>query len=477
MSEPALQLLSVGAVLRGRYEVLRCIKAGGMGAVYEVLDRETRRRRAMKTMLPSFVSDPDLRARFRLEATVAADVESEHIVEVFDAGVDAETGLPFLVMELLRGESVGQALERRGRIPPGEVVLWLEQVSLALDRTHAAGIVHRDLKPENLFLTARDDGTPRLKVLDFGIAKVVAQSTNANTTRNLGTPLYMSPEQIRGDGDIGHRADLYSLGQIAFTLLAGRAYWEPESRRAGGIYALLLKVMEGPREPASVRAAGLGANLPPAFDAWFRRATALADHERFESSNELVAGLRGVFGIPPARSGLVAGGTEPGTTTQDAFSTTLRSSSAPLPAQAPIAVQVLDSTGAVSSASRLAAELRPAAKRRWLVPASLLAVVAGGLSAYFVVTTRPAPGAPEVSPSVAPPSGTTRETVRPELEVPAAPEAPAVVVPPAVLPSASAAAVSTARVVSPAPPKLREPPRRSAPPRPPATLDDPTDTR
>src|SRR6185503_6920383 len=115
----------------------------------------------------------DMRARFRLEASVASQIESEHIVQVFDAGVDDETGLPFLVMELLRGESLGAALERRGRFAGDEVVTLLNQASLALDRTHAAGIIHRDLKPENLFVTARDDGTPRLKVLDFGIAKVV----------------------------------------------------------------------------------------------------------------------------------------------------------------------------------------------------------------------------------------------------------------------------------------------------------------
>src|SRR5260221_10872929 len=102
-SATALAVLSPGSVFHGRYEIVRCINAGGMGAVYEVIHLETRRRRALKTMLPSIVADPDLRARFRREATVTADVESEHIVEVFDAGVDADTDMPFLVMELLKG--------------------------------------------------------------------------------------------------------------------------------------------------------------------------------------------------------------------------------------------------------------------------------------------------------------------------------------------------------------------------------------
>src|SRR5262249_5173432 len=146
----------------------------------EVIHKETRRRRALKVMLPSIVSDPELRARFKLEATITADIDSEHIVETFDAGVDAETGAPFLVMELLKGDDLSVILEDRKRLPSEEVIVLLHQAGLALDKTHAAGIVHRDLKPENMFVTARDDGSPRLKILDFGIAKVVAQNaTNA----------------------------------------------------------------------------------------------------------------------------------------------------------------------------------------------------------------------------------------------------------------------------------------------------------
>src|SRR6185436_10516050 len=148
--ESDLEILRPQAIFHGRYEVVRCLKAGGMGAVYEVVDAGTRRRRALKTMLPGFVSDPDMRARFHLEATVAANIESEHIVEVFDAGVDEATALPFLVMELLKGRTLAETLEERGRLPPQEVVALLHQAGMALDKTHAEGIVHRDLKPENL---------------------------------------------------------------------------------------------------------------------------------------------------------------------------------------------------------------------------------------------------------------------------------------------------------------------------------------
>src|SRR3954447_18211671 len=113
MADPAPILLAPASTFHGRYEVVRCIRAGGMGAVYEVIHQETRRRHALKVMLPSIVADPELRARFKLEATITADIESEHIVETFDAGIDAETGAPFLVMELLKGEELSTILEAR----------------------------------------------------------------------------------------------------------------------------------------------------------------------------------------------------------------------------------------------------------------------------------------------------------------------------------------------------------------------------
>jgi serine/threonine-protein kinase len=298
MNEVGLLELGEGKIFHAGYRVVRCIKAGGMGAVYEVVHIETRRRRALKVMLPSLVSDPDARARFTLEATITADVESEHLVEIFDAGIDAETGAPFLVMELLKGEDLGDVLKRRGRIPPNEALLLLRQVAFALDRTHAAGIVHRDLKPENLFVTRRDDGSARLRVLDFGIAKLRARShESARTTCNFGTPRYMSPEQVRGDGTIDHRADLCSLGHIAYALIVGETYWEREA--SDSPWSLLMKITQGATEPASSRAQRHGVALPAGFDAWFAKATALAPHDRFDSASALVEALTQVLGEEP----------------------------------------------------------------------------------------------------------------------------------------------------------------------------------
>ena len=297
--------LSVGGVFHGRYRIERAIRAGGMGAVYEVLDERTDKHRALKLMLPSVVANADLRARFTLEAKVAAQIESEHIVEVLDTGVDPTTGAPFIVMELLRGEDLAHRLEARGRLAPHEVVVLLGQVALALDKTHAAGIVHRDLKPENLFITTRDDGSPRLKILDFGIAKIVAQSGQAaKQTTTIGTPLYMSPEQIHGDGSIGPRADLWALAHIAYALLAGEPYWSDEARAVSAVVAFLMRILQGAPEAPTVRAARRGVFLPPAFDSWFARGTAIAPQHRFESASMLVGTLSQVLGVGAPRQSM-----------------------------------------------------------------------------------------------------------------------------------------------------------------------------
>jgi serine/threonine protein kinase len=268
-----------------------------MGAIYEAVHCQTGRHLALKTLLPGSTCDADLRARFQLEARIMAEVESEHLVEVVDAGEDAETGLPFLVMELLRGEDLGTLLDTRGPLAYSDVVLLLHQAALVLDKTHQAGVLHRDLKPENLFVTTRDDGSLRVKLLDFGIAKVIQERTGARTTRNLGTPLYMSPEQLRGDGNIGPRADLFSLGHVAFTVLTGHAYWQPEAASSRNHHTLLLRLLEGTGQPACERARSRGIELPSSLDGWFARATALAPSRRFASAMELVSDLARVLEV------------------------------------------------------------------------------------------------------------------------------------------------------------------------------------
>jgi serine/threonine protein kinase len=289
--------LSEGTVFAARYQVLRLIAAGGMAAVYEVLHIETARRRALKVMLPHVLASADLRQRFQREAKIAAGIESEHLIEVFDAGFDEATEMPFLVMELLKGEDLGKRLKRAGRFTQDEVVTYLYQAALALEETHRASIVHRDLKPDNLFLAERRDGTSRIKVLDFGIAKVVAESaTAAGATQALGTPLYMAPEQF-GDARVSPASDIYALGMLAYTLLVGASYWKAEMSRSSNVFAFVSVVMFGPSEPAGARAARAGVALPAAFDDWFARTTAVLPEARFQSAIEAITALGQVLGV------------------------------------------------------------------------------------------------------------------------------------------------------------------------------------
>jgi serine/threonine-protein kinase len=293
--------LRPGERFHDRYRVIRALRAGGMGAVYEVVDERTDGHRALKVMLPSLFGDADLRARFEREAKVTSAVESDHLVRVTDAGVDPGTGTPFLVMELLHGEDLGKVLEARRALPPETAAAFLRQIAPALDRTHAAGVIHRDLKPENLFLTHRDDGSPCLKILDFGIAKVIAEGlARAQGTRPMGSIAYMAPEQIRGEGTLGPAADLYSLAHLTYALLAGEPYWTEEANAASSPSAVLEKVMRGPPEAPTARARRrAGISLPPGFDAWFARGAALSPEARFGSAQEMCSALSDALGLPP----------------------------------------------------------------------------------------------------------------------------------------------------------------------------------
>ena len=281
-------------VLAGRYRLLRRLGAGAMGAVYEALDLQTDRRRAVKRMHAHILDRADLRERFRLEAKVAGCVDSPFVVDVLDVGVDDE-GAPFLVMELLRGASLADRLRDHAPLAPRDALHFLAQAALALAAIHRAGIVHRDLKPENLFLEERDHEPPRIKVLDFGVAKVLDEASGG--TSGVGTPVYMAPEQLTG-GAITGATDVYALGLTAFALLVGDAYWREEWKRAGGAVPFALAARRGPIEPASARAARRGVTLAPGFDAWFARATAASPEARFLSATTAIAALGEALDVP-----------------------------------------------------------------------------------------------------------------------------------------------------------------------------------
>jgi eukaryotic-like serine/threonine-protein kinase len=302
--------LQQGSLFAGRYEIVRRLAAGGMGAVYEVIHLETARRRALKVMLPYAFENDDLRERFKREARVAAEVQSMFIVDVFDAGMDEFTGMPFLVMELLTGLDLGKRVKRMGPLASIEAITYMHQAALALDKTHRAGIVHRDLKPANMFLVERDDEPPHVKILDFGIAKVVAAGAMAegSTTTTLGTPRYMAPEQFR-NASVSGAADIYALGMITYTLLVGRDYWIEEIKQCGDPIAFALLAAGGPIEAATSRALRFGATLPVGFDGWFKTATARDPAERFPTATAATGALAMLWDMslngmtpPPSRS-------------------------------------------------------------------------------------------------------------------------------------------------------------------------------
>ncbi len=284
-----MNVLQPGAVFGRDFKVVRALRAGGMGAVYIVDQLSTGKARALKVMAPELTADPVTRERFVLEARAASGIESDHVVEVVTAGVDEESGCPFLVMELLKGEDLGDALARTGPLPQGDVAEILRQVGHALTQAHQQGIVHRDLKPENIFLAAsrRPDVTFTAKILDFGIAKLVADGQKTGT-QPLGTPLFMSPEQTDRKGRICPATDVWALGLITFLLLTGRYFWLEVD---GSLPQLLREICVEPIPYASQRARDLGVVelLPRGFDAWFARCVNRDIDARFADAGEAVA--------------------------------------------------------------------------------------------------------------------------------------------------------------------------------------------
>jgi eukaryotic-like serine/threonine-protein kinase len=283
--------LQPGQVFAQRYRVVRLLKAGGMGAVYEVRHAATDKRWALKLMNPSLARDANARQRFEREAKIDALIESAFVASVIDAGIDEATEAPYLVMEFLVGEDLGEQLLRAGPLPAASVVAYLRDVARALDKAHAKNIVHRDLKPENLFLCQSDEEGERVKVLDFGIAKLL-ESVGHSSTQSAGTPGYMAPEQWSRGREIGPWTDLWALGLIAYELLVGKSYWQAET--TGELYGEILS--QGPREAPSTRATEAGMLLPKAFDAWFFRCVDNDPKRRFAQAGEAIAELASAFG-------------------------------------------------------------------------------------------------------------------------------------------------------------------------------------
>jgi serine/threonine-protein kinase len=227
----------------------------------------------------------ELLARFQQEARAAAQLKSPHVVQILDYGADGR--IAFMAMELLEGESLEQRLDRRGNLSPSEVAHVLREMARGVDRAHAAGIVHRDLKPPNVFM-ARVEGGEVVKVLDFGIAKMLGVGRDAHLQTQagfvVGTPSYMSPEQVLGQA-VDHRSDLWQMAVIAFEALTGKRPFDGET-----LGQLFMAICTTPLPVPSAHGP-----VPPGFDAWFARACSRDPALRFGSAGELAEALGGIL--------------------------------------------------------------------------------------------------------------------------------------------------------------------------------------
>ena len=218
----------IGTVIAEKYELLRLLGQGGMGAVYEGRNASTLKRCAVKVLVSAeLASSGEAVKRFFREARASSVLESDHIVQIFDSGSDPKTGFPYMVMELLSGEDLEHTLRAKGALQPLVAAKLVLQAAMGLAKAHDQHTVHRDIKPANIYLTKRESGELVVKILDFGIAKVKMEKfseTSAGLTRDgsmLGTPLYMSPEQAKGAPNIDVRSDVWSLGIVLYELLSG----------------------------------------------------------------------------------------------------------------------------------------------------------------------------------------------------------------------------------------------------------------
>jgi serine/threonine-protein kinase len=278
-----------GRLIAGRYRLVSLLGRGGMGSVWRAVHVELGTPAAVKLLDPGAASSPEDAQRFKREACAAASLRGAHIVQIFDYGVDQ--GDPYIAMELLEGETLGQRLARVRKLDPKTTARLLSDVGKAVSRAHAAGIVHRDLTPDNVFLS-RQDGEEVVCVLDFGIAKDLSSrlgipSRETCTGTILGTPHYMSPEQAAGERTVGVQTDIWALTAIAFECLVGQPPFSGET-----FGELILAISKGPIPvPSSL------ATVPSGFDEWFERGIRRDPAERFPSVKLAMAALRAVCGL------------------------------------------------------------------------------------------------------------------------------------------------------------------------------------
>jgi eukaryotic-like serine/threonine-protein kinase len=355
--------LAPGSVLVGRYEILKLLGEGGMGAVYKAQDRELGRLVALKVIRPELGNNPKILERFKQELILSRQIGHRNVIRIFDLGVEDQ--VKFITMEYIEGEDLSSLLEKRP-FTVEETVHVIRQVCLALDAAHGEGIVHRDLKPQNIMTNSEG----RIWVMDFGLARNLEDQGMTQSGMILGTPAYMSPEQAKGER-ADHRADLFALGVMMYEMLTGTVPYKAETVLA----SLLKRVQEIPRTPIE-----LSPDLPPALSEIVMRCLAIDVNNRYQSASEIIADLDEFLGSDPNLSRLA----QP---IQGSSSTSARRQSiaVSLPAMQAPAAPVLPPTAPP-----------PASRRKWIFAGAGAAVaIAGGLGFWLLSDGESTPsGAP-----------------------------------------------------------------------------------
>ena len=289
-STPSGEHELVGAILSRRFPLRRVLGSGGMGTVFESTHPEDGRAIAVKVLESTLCQEPDVKARFVEEGRTCQRLVHPNIVRVFDVG-EAEDGTPYIVMELLEGVSLSAYTKAGVRVPMAQAAAMLQGVLAGLGAAHAQGVVHRDLKPDNVILARDASGTFTPKILDFGIAKVMdaagGMGSKTRTGMLLGTPAYMSPEQVRSSKDVDARSDLWSAGVLLYELLAGRVAFPAPTE-----YARLQAVLNAtpvPLEQVDPQLARLSA--------FVRLALQKDRAQRYQSALEMARALAGATGL------------------------------------------------------------------------------------------------------------------------------------------------------------------------------------
>jgi serine/threonine-protein kinase len=285
MADDQGSLVAEGAILAQRYQVERLLGVGGMGYVVRAKQIFTDQPVAVKLLLPERARDRAVVARFLREARAAARLKNEHVCRILDVGM-LDDGAPYIAMEYLDGQDLGTVVKERGALNVREAVACLRQVCEAVAEAHALGIVHRDLKPHNLFLSMHPDGSGTIKVLDFGIAKILDPGADQLQLTSdgaiLGSPAYMAPEQMMSARTVDTRADIWALGVVLFELLGGRTPFAAPS-----VNATCARVLTQP----APHLGELGVTVPPALEALIARCLEKDREKRLGTVAELANAL------------------------------------------------------------------------------------------------------------------------------------------------------------------------------------------